>query len=177
MPSSRGIFPTQGSNPGLPHCWQILYHLSHQGSPSILEWVAYPFSRGSSQPRNWTGVSCMAGRFFTNWASLSWDYKNWLENCRLSPACQEVGPLHLQCLYYLYCLLLINSLPSEMLCLEILLQPELGLPWQSSRRAWAATLGSQSGWTLPSLPPMLLAKILAFFAHRSRIFRDGVWRK
>ena len=34
----------------------------------ILEWVAYPFSRGSSQPRNRTGVSCIEGRFFTNWA-------------------------------------------------------------------------------------------------------------
>ena len=32
----QGIFPTQGSNPGLPHCRQILYHLSHQGSPRIL---------------------------------------------------------------------------------------------------------------------------------------------
>ena len=29
----QGIFPTQGSNPGLPHCRQILYHLSHQSSP------------------------------------------------------------------------------------------------------------------------------------------------
>ena len=29
----QGIFPTQGSHPGLPHCRQILYHLSHQGSP------------------------------------------------------------------------------------------------------------------------------------------------
>ena len=29
----QGIFPTQGWNPGLPHCRQILYHLSHQGSP------------------------------------------------------------------------------------------------------------------------------------------------
>ena len=29
----QGIFPTQGSNPGFPHCRQILYHLSHQGSP------------------------------------------------------------------------------------------------------------------------------------------------
>ena len=29
----QGFFPTQGSNPGLPHCRQILYHLSHQGSP------------------------------------------------------------------------------------------------------------------------------------------------
>ena len=49
----QGIFPTQGSNPGLLHCRQILlYCLSHQGSPRILEWVAYPFSRGSSWPRN-----------------------------------------------------------------------------------------------------------------------------
>ena len=31
IPSSRGIFPTQGSNPGLPHCRWILYHQSHQG--------------------------------------------------------------------------------------------------------------------------------------------------
>ena len=34
----------------------------------ILEWVAIPFSRGSSWPRNWTEVSCIAGRFLTNWA-------------------------------------------------------------------------------------------------------------
>ena len=62
------IFPTQGSNPGLLHCRQILYQLSHKGSPRILEWIAYPFSSGSSQARNQTGVSCIAGRFFTNWA-------------------------------------------------------------------------------------------------------------
>ena len=42
------IFPTQGLNPGLPHCRQILYQLSHQGSPRVLEWVAYPFSSSSS---------------------------------------------------------------------------------------------------------------------------------
>ena len=34
----------------------------------ILEWVAIPFPRGSSQPRDWTWVSCIAGRFFTLWA-------------------------------------------------------------------------------------------------------------
>ena len=61
----QGIFPTQGSNPGLLHREQILYQLSHQGSPRILEWVAYPISSGASQPRNQTGVSCFAGRFFT----------------------------------------------------------------------------------------------------------------
>ena len=64
----QGIFPTQGLNPGLPHCRQILYQLSHKGSPRIPEWVAYPFSSGSFWPRNWTGVSCITGRFLTNWA-------------------------------------------------------------------------------------------------------------
>ena len=33
----QGIFPTQGLNPGLVHCGQILYLLSHQGSLRILE--------------------------------------------------------------------------------------------------------------------------------------------
>ena len=65
----QGIFQTKGLNPGLPHCRQILYHLSHQGSPRILEWVAYPFSSGSFPPRNWTRVSCIADRSFTSWTT------------------------------------------------------------------------------------------------------------
>ena len=77
----QGIFPTQGSNLGLLHCRWILHCLSHQGNPRILEWVAYPFSRGSSRPGNWTGVSCIAGGFFTSWANtpaiLSSPYSTW----------------------------------------------------------------------------------------------------
>ena len=64
----QGIFPTQGSSPGLLNCRWILYQLSHKGSPRILEWVAYHFSSRSSRPRKRTGVSCIAGGFFTNWA-------------------------------------------------------------------------------------------------------------
>ena len=86
------IFLTQGLNLGLLHCRKILYCLNHQGSPKevkvaqscpticdridytvcgilqarILEWVAFPFSRGSSQPRDRTQVSCIAGGFFTS---------------------------------------------------------------------------------------------------------------
>ena len=73
----QGIFPTQGKNPDLPHWRQILYHLSHQGSPTILQWVAYPFSRGSSWSRNWTGGLCIAGGFFTSYATREtcWDYR------------------------------------------------------------------------------------------------------
>ena len=57
----QGIFPTPGSNPGLPHC-----RLSHKGNPKQLEWVVYPFFSGSSQSRNQTRAICIAGRFFTN---------------------------------------------------------------------------------------------------------------
>ena len=64
----QGILPIQGLNPGLPHCRQILYQLSHKGSLRILEWVAYSFSSRSSRNRNQTRVSYIAGRFFTNWA-------------------------------------------------------------------------------------------------------------
>ena len=63
------IIPTQWSNTGLPHCKWILYCLSHQGSPCILECLAYPFPRESSWHRNGTQVSCIAGGFFTNWAT------------------------------------------------------------------------------------------------------------
>ena len=63
------IFLTQELNWGLLHCRQILYQLSHKGSPRIPEWAAYPFSSRSSRPRNWTRVSCTAGGFFTNWAT------------------------------------------------------------------------------------------------------------
>ena len=65
----QGLFPIQGSNPGLPPCRWILYQLSHKGSPRILEWIAYPFFRGSSLPRDRIGVSCIAGRLFTSWAN------------------------------------------------------------------------------------------------------------
>ena len=46
----QGNFPIPGSNPGLPHCRQILYHVSPQGSPRILEWLAYPFSGDLPEP-------------------------------------------------------------------------------------------------------------------------------
>ena len=55
----QGTFPTQGLNPGVSHCWQILNQMSHQGSSRILECVAYPFSRGSSDPRIEPGFSAL----------------------------------------------------------------------------------------------------------------------
>ena len=45
----------------------------------ILEWVAISFSRGSFQPRDWTRVSCIAGRRFTIWATkvAEWRKTRW----------------------------------------------------------------------------------------------------
>ena len=89
------IFPTQGSNPGLPHCRWILYQLSHKENPAILEWVAYPFSSGSFQPRNQTGIPCIAGGFFTNWTIRE-------TQCLTNPgnAYISLNPAHIKFLHF-----------------------------------------------------------------------------
>ena len=70
------VFPTQGLKPGVLHRRRILYHLSHQGSPRILERIAYPFSRASSWPQNRPRVSSVAGRVFTSELPWKMQYKN-----------------------------------------------------------------------------------------------------
>ena len=61
------------SGPTLYNPWTFVYSLPcisvHGDSLGILEWVAMPSSRVSSQPRDWTQVFCMAGKFFTVWAT------------------------------------------------------------------------------------------------------------
>ena len=73
---------------------------------SILEWVAISFFRGSSWPNDWTGVSCIAGRFFTIWAtkeaqeknqhkvtyvSMFGRFKNWIKTQILKRTCTISG--------------------------------------------------------------------------------------
>ena len=79
----------------------------------VLEWIAISFSRGSSQPRAWTWVSCIVDRCFTVWATRevlwmweldykeNWVLKNWcfwtvmLEKTLESPLdCKEIQPVH-----------------------------------------------------------------------------------
>ena len=64
---SSGDLPNSRTKTRSPHCRQILYQLSHKKSQRTLEWVAYPFSSGSSQPRDQTVVSCIACESFTSW--------------------------------------------------------------------------------------------------------------
>ena len=92
IPFSRGSSLTQGSNPSLPHCSTVGRFFTVSGPPRevkvaqvcltlcdpmdrvvhgilqarMLEWVAIPFSRESSQPRDRTQVSRIAGGFFTS---------------------------------------------------------------------------------------------------------------
>ena len=82
----------------------------------ILEWVAIPFSRGSSQPRDRTQISLIAGRFFTSWATISFQ-KFWPRNfsnadCLIFSFISYIGYLlySIYFLYFLYNLSFISSL-------------------------------------------------------------------
>ena len=64
----------------------------------ILEWVALPFSRGSSQPRDRTQVSHVAGRFFTSWAprdSVLFAYSMYLIEVESCSICSFVTDISL----------------------------------------------------------------------------------
>ena len=74
----QGIFPTQGSNPGLPHCRRILYHLSHQGSPFLYWmyriytcdiWIYHIFFIHSHFDRHWA-----ISTFWLLWIMLQWAF-------------------------------------------------------------------------------------------------------
>ena len=54
----QGIFPIQGLNLGLPHCRRILYHLSHQGSPRMLESLFLLQGIVPTQELNWGLLHC-----------------------------------------------------------------------------------------------------------------------
>ena len=56
----------ESESPTLCDSMDYIVHVILQAR--ILEWVAFPFSSGSSHPRDWTQVSLIAGGFFTNWA-------------------------------------------------------------------------------------------------------------
>ena len=67
----QGIFPTQGSNPGLPNCRQTLYHLSHQGSPnshaSPIQMLTWPDCLASETDE----IGCIHGGMAIDWSCFS----------------------------------------------------------------------------------------------------------
>ena len=88
----QGIFPTQGSNPGLLYCRWILYHLSQKGSPRMLEWVAYPFSGDLSHSGKRGLLHC---RQICCQLSYQGNPSPFLENCK---ACQHITDSEKSCM-------------------------------------------------------------------------------
>ena len=103
----QGIFPTQGSNPGLPHCRQALYHLSHQGKQGVClntghqfcqkPWLFFHMSVPSVQSETAEAkarltspgnvlTSVLSGRF------LRRQPHNALESCRAQPSLPTSQP-------------------------------------------------------------------------------------
>ena len=75
----QGIFPTQGLNPGPLHCRRILFQLSHQRSPRILEWVVHPFSRGLENAPPALGQDLNQGLVHCRHFPWSWENFPWNE--------------------------------------------------------------------------------------------------
>ena len=103
LPLLQGIFPTQGSNPGLPHFEQTLYPLSHQGSPTNLDSILK--NRNITWPTNISWVKAMGFSSSHVWMweldhKEGWVPKNWcfwtvvLEKTLKGPLdCKEIKPV------------------------------------------------------------------------------------
>ena len=111
---SPGDLPNPGIEHGLPHCRQILYQLSHKESPRIMDWVAYPFFSRSSQHRNLTGVSCIAGGFLISWAQGK------LKNTRVGSLSllQQIFPTQESNWGLLHCRLILYQLSYQLSCIS-----------------------------------------------------------
>ena len=96
----------------------------------LLEWVAFPFSRGSSQPRDQTQVSCVTGRFLTSWATRE----------------AQVHVLYIfMCCPMLSCSVMSDSLQPHRLQLTSLL-----CPWGFSRQGYWSGLPCPPPGDLPN---------------------------
>ena len=67
--SPPGDLPNSGTEPRSSALRADSLSSAPTGKPRILEWVTYPFSRGTSQRRDQIWVSCIAGGFLTSWAT------------------------------------------------------------------------------------------------------------
>ena len=119
-----GDLPNPMTEPNNSHCRWILYWLSHQESPRILEWVGCPFCGGSSQPRNQSRASCIAGRFFTSWATREAHMNTYASMCSSLKTLSKMNLLSLFApfsrdilLHFSLLLSLDSATPQSVLCL------------------------------------------------------------
>ena len=82
----QGIFPTQGSNPGLPHCSRILYQLGHQGSPRILSLLQQIFL---TQELNWGLPHCRQILYQLSYQGSPWTTREFPRVCNFRNRVRE----------------------------------------------------------------------------------------
>ena len=126
----QGIFPTQGSNPGLLHCRWILYHLSHQGIPYKSYIYTILQSIRCAMRRQWQPIPVLLPGNSHGWRSLV--------GC--SPWCREESDMteRHHFLFSLSCTGAENGNPLQCSCLE---KSRDGGAW------WAAIYGVAQSWT------------------------------
>ena len=122
----------------------------------ILEWVACPFSRGSSQPRDWTQVSCIVGELFNSWATRE---ALILLNYRHTPICRD----HF------------SSSVQSLSCVQLFTTP--------LTTARQASLSITNSWSLPKLisiesvmPSNHLTSVVPFSSHISLSQHQGLFK-
>ena len=106
--SQRRAMPKNVKVKVAPLCLTLCDPMDHPAfgilEARVLEWVAFPFSRGSSQPRDKTQVSCIAGIFFTSWVTRKaqeyWSGKPIPSPVDLSNPGTEQGLLHCKRILY-----------------------------------------------------------------------------
>ena len=135
----------------------------------ILEWVAFPFSRGSSQPRDQTQVSCLAGRFFTSWATKSPFTVHVMKPWRLMWLYLGMGPL----MSWLRLNKVTGEGPSSNGISGLMREetPESSHPWKAMWGHIKKTATSTKILTLKSWPQDLICDPLWKYGHSDIISR------
>ena len=98
----QGIFPSQGWNPGLPHCGRILYCVSHQGSPNTTSWLI--FTECWQSVKNFLSWRAYIHMHISQWLIHSYHYSQmgFSHMCKVCDRCSCVSTcVHIMCTYML----------------------------------------------------------------------------
>ena len=164
IPFSRGS-SNSGIEPRSPALQVDSLPSELQGSPRILEWVAHPFSSWSSQPKNLTGVSCIAGVFFTSWATREAPMSS-----SEVDKCNYILTLNNDIAFYQQ-LLIVGK---NNYFVHLLIRAFCGEMWMSYR--YARSLGQLTGWESGSQDwsPVAVASLLGLPQYDTQILSFSI---
>ena len=125
----------------------------------ILEWVAIPFSRGSSRPRDWTRISYIAGRFLTIWATREELLLNLLVWCGILVICFIKEPISFRESYSIF-------LVEMLLCLRSASQQSSGVyecRWACSWKKTGPRADNCWAWLMATEGLVIFVFLLFYF--------------